>query len=61
MTGIVTDQSGARLSNARVSAVNEDAGASRKAAAGEDGVYTIPDLGPGSYSMRSLYIKTNIY
>ena len=52
ITGIVTDQSGARVADARITITNQDTGVSRKATTGADGVYNVPDLPPGSYRIQ---------
>src|SRR5690242_19052351 len=49
ITGTVTDQTGARVSNARITVTNQDTGVMRKVTAGSDGVYSVPNLLPGTY------------
>src|SRR3954467_445052 len=52
ITGTVTDQSGAVVPNAQVTANNQDTGAFRHASTGADGVYIIPNLAPGTYRIQ---------
>jgi hypothetical protein len=49
ITGVVTDSTGAVIPNALVTAVNRDTGFTRSGATAANGVYTIPDLLPGTY------------
>ena len=49
ITGTVTDQTGARIADARITVTNQDTGVSRKTSTGADGVYGVPDLLPGNY------------
>src|SRR5712692_8115284 len=48
-TGTVTDQTGADVPDATVTATEQDTGFSRRAITGTDGSYTIPLLPPGRY------------
>jgi hypothetical protein len=52
ITGTVTDQSGARIADARVIVTNQDTGVSRRSSTGTDGVYSVPDLSPGKYRVQ---------
>jgi hypothetical protein len=49
LTGTVTDSSGAAIPNAKISAVNVATGDTRESVSNESGIYTIPDLGAGTY------------
>jgi carboxypeptidase family protein/TonB-dependent receptor-like protein len=49
VSGVVTDSSGARVSNANVTVLNKDTGISRTTDSNSDGYYTVPLLRPGSY------------
>jgi hypothetical protein len=52
ITGVVTDQSGAVLSRVTVTAENAATRASQTTVTNEEGVYTVPSLLPGIYSLR---------
>jgi outer membrane receptor protein involved in Fe transport len=54
--GTVTDEEGAPLAGASVSARNAGTGLQRSTATGADGTYTIRLLPPGSYTVRSVQI-----
>jgi outer membrane receptor protein involved in Fe transport len=54
--GVVTDEEGAPLAGASVSARNAGTGLQRSTATGADGTYTIRLLPPGSYTVRSVQI-----
>jgi hypothetical protein len=56
ITGTITDPSGAAIPGAKITALNQDTGAGRSASAGSDGVYSITDLLPGTYTVR---VETN--
>ena len=49
ITGVVTDPSGAAVPNAQVTAVNQDTGFTRRQTTAVTGVFTVPDLVPGTY------------
>ena len=51
LTGIVTDASGAVLPGATVTITSKNTGAARTLVTGGDGLYSVPDLDPGKYSM----------
>ena len=52
ITGTVTDQTSARVANARITVTNQDTGVSRKATTGADGVYAVTDLSAGRYRVE---------
>jgi len=52
VTGTVTDQSGAGVPRAHVTATNRATSVAREADADENGHYTITDLAPGNYDLR---------
>lgn len=52
ITGTVTDPSGAVVPNAKVVITNEGEGVVRQAATGGTGVYSVPNLGVGSYRLQ---------
>jgi outer membrane receptor protein involved in Fe transport len=52
LTGTVTDQTGAVVPNATVTATNVGTNATRTVTTGADGVYRIPLLEPGNYRVR---------
>ncbi len=52
ISGLVSDQSGAVLAGATVDATNEGTSQTRSAVSGADGLYTIPLLPPGRYTVR---------
>ena len=51
LTGIVTDASGGVLPGATVTVTSKNTGAARTIVTSADGLYTIPDLEPGRYSV----------
>jgi hypothetical protein len=51
--GTVTDQSGAVLSQAEVTATNEATGTAETVKSNTAGNYIFPDLGPGTYKLTS--------
>src|SRR5689334_4497202 len=53
INGSVTDASGAMLPGVTVEAVNDATGATRTAVSGTDGLYTIPLLVPGTYTVKA--------
>ena len=52
-TGMVTDPTGAVVPSAKVTATNEGTGVSTTRPSNSAGLYTIPDLPPGFYTMRA--------
>ena len=52
ITGVVTDPSGAAVPDAQISVTNEQTGFTRRQSTGAGGVFTVPDLIPGSYKVR---------
>ena len=52
LSGTTTDQTGATVSNAHVTAVQISTGASSRAQSNESGFYLLPNLPPGSYTVR---------
>jgi len=52
ITGIVTDPSGAIIPNAEIDITNEGTGAVRSSNSGSTGVYNVPNLDLGTYSLR---------
>jgi hypothetical protein len=48
--GVITDKSGAVVSNATITATNSATGASRTAISNAEGLYNIPDLAPADYT-----------
>src|SRR5437588_520116 len=53
ITGTVTDKSSAVIPGAGVTVTNEATGFSRRVLSGRDGVYTVPDLLPGTYRLEA--------
>ena len=53
ITGRVTDPQGAVVANATVTAKNQATGAERSTVTTASGLYTIPNLQPGSYEVRA--------
>jgi len=53
IAGVVSDPSGAVIVNATITAVEKTTGLKRTAETGEDGVYTIPALPAGTFSVRA--------
>src|ERR1700730_1519773 len=66
ITGEVKDPSGASIANAPVTATNTATNVSRSTASNNAGVYSFPDLAPGTYQVKvavpgfDTVIKTNI-
>src|SRR5262249_25879840 len=52
ITGSVTDQAGAVIRNAAVSLTNEGTGAERHATTDEKGLYVVPELPVGFYTLK---------
>src|SRR5215472_14328663 len=52
ITGVVTDPSGAAIPNAQITVVNQNTGLTRRQSTAVTGVYTVPDLSPGTYRVR---------
>ncbi len=53
VSGVVNDASGAAVPNAKVTLKNESTGLVRQAATNESGVYSIPTVPPGYYTMTA--------
>src|SRR5438552_1574501 len=51
LVGRITDESGAVIPRAKVKAVNIATNESRQVEAGDTGDFTLPQLGPGEYSL----------
>ena len=52
ITGVITDPSGAAVPNAQIIVVNQDTGFTRRQSTAVNGVFTVPDLMPGTYRVR---------
>jgi hypothetical protein len=52
ISGTVTDSSGAVVFQAHVTIQNKDTGSSREATSNDQGVYSVPNLVPGDYTVR---------
>ena len=52
ISGTVVDSSGRVIPGAQISIMNVDTGVSRSAATNEEGLYTAPNLLPGSYELK---------
>ncbi len=52
ITGVITDQQGAVVSGATVTAVNTSTGESRSATTNSSGVYSLPELAVGNYDVH---------
>ncbi len=52
-TGTVTDQTGAVIPGATITVTNEGTGVAVTAATSSDGLYTVPDLQPGLYTLKA--------
>lgn len=53
LQGVVTDNSGAVLANAEITVTNLDTGVAIKATTNEAGLYRVPALNPGRYSVEA--------
>ncbi|HZU28427.1 MAG TPA: TonB-dependent receptor [Bryobacteraceae bacterium] len=53
ITGVITDPSGAAVPQAQVIVTNQDTNLVRRQSTSSAGVYTVPDLIPGRYSVRA--------
>lgn len=53
INGVVTDASGAVLPGVTIDATSDATGATRSAVSGADGLYTIPLLAPGTYTVKA--------
>jgi hypothetical protein len=53
ISGLITDSSGARIPNAKITVVNRDTGISRSVDANSDGFYSVPLLQPGNYMITA--------
>jgi hypothetical protein len=53
ITGTVTDQSGAVVPAAPITITNKDTGAARNVSANNEGIYSAPSLGAGTYEIRA--------
>jgi Carboxypeptidase regulatory-like domain/TonB dependent receptor len=51
ITGVVADSTGAVVAGAQVSIVNRDTGVERKAVSDASGLYVVPQLAPGGYTL----------
>ena len=51
ITGTITDPSGSVVPNANIAVVNEQTGIKREAQTNQSGIYTVPLLQPGKYSV----------
>jgi len=51
VTGIVTDQTGAVVSGAKIVLTDPGTGESHQTVSGATGLYDIPGLNPGNYNM----------
>jgi hypothetical protein len=52
MLGNVFDSSGAAVPNAQIAITNQDTGVERDAASTGDGIYSVPSLAPGKYTVK---------
>src|SRR5262249_28949240 len=52
ITGVVTDPSGADVLNAQITVINQDTSFTRRQSTAANGVFTVPDLIPGTYRVR---------
>ena len=52
ITGVVADPSGAAVPTAKVTVVNQDTGFKRAELTSSSGVFSVPDLLPGTYEVR---------
>ena len=52
IAGVVTDASGAVVTNAPVTVANKETGAIRAVATGTDGAYSVPSLAAGVYTVK---------
>jgi hypothetical protein len=52
ITGTVTDSSGAVVPSVSITATNVDTNVASRTASGNDGVYVVPNLSPGKYSVE---------
>ncbi|MDQ2901707.1 MAG: carboxypeptidase-like regulatory domain-containing protein, partial [Acidobacteriota bacterium] len=52
ITGTITDATGAAIAGATVSATNSGTGSRRAVTSNDSGVYSLPSLTPGNYSLR---------
>src|SRR5437764_14124725 len=59
MEGTITDSTGARIPNAKITAQNVDTGEARTVQTDESGVYRITNLNPGVYDIRVEHASFN--
>src|SRR5215472_10054128 len=52
--GTVTDRSGAVVPGVTIRVTNIDTGVSREVTSSESGVYVVPSLNPGNYSIQAI-------
>ncbi len=52
ITGIVTDSAGAVVPDATISVVNQDTGSTRDTTSNGEGIYIVPQLAPGNYTLE---------
>jgi hypothetical protein len=52
ITGVVTDQSGASVPDAQITVVNQETGFTRRQTSAATGVYSVPNVVPGTYRVR---------
>src|SRR5262245_49000130 len=52
LTGTITDTNGAIVSGAQIKVINETTGEERTVVSNEAGIYTVPQLPPGSYRVE---------
>lgn len=52
ITGTVTDSTGASISGATITLANKNTGAQRNVVSNDSGVYSLPSLPPGNYSLK---------
>jgi hypothetical protein len=52
ITGTVTDSTGALVGGAEITATNTDTNVSTKTVSNQDGIYVVPNLAPGTYTVE---------
>ncbi len=60
ITGVITDSSGAVVPEAQVSVVKRDTGQERTAVSDASGLYVVPQLAPGVYTLTAVEARLRV-